>query len=420
MRCIHYPDEVAGAVSDLTTGTLRKGTREYRRASVVIFVAGFLTFAMLYIVQGMLPAISEDFSVSPASASLTLSLTSLPLAVAVLLAAAWSEGQGRRPLLVGSLLGAAFLTLAAAGSPNFASLLVLRVLTGLVLAGFPAVAMAYVAEEFHPSGLGTAMGLYISGTGLGGMTGRLAGGLLTGVASWRVAMSCAAAVCLVGAIWVALQLPASRNFAVAPGRFRDRLGAVRQPLHDLVIIRLAVCGFVIMGSLVSFFNYLQYRLGDTPFNLSDTVIPFVFLLYLFGTFSANWMGRLTDHRSRRGVMLLGLAIMAGGALLTLPDLLPTVLVGTAAMVFGFFGTHSVASGFVGAWARRQRAEASALYLFGYHWGSGLAGFLGGLFFGAFGWWGEVGTVLVLLAIGGIAVAWLPTKTVQTEVVTDAS
>lgn len=137
-------------MTDLTSGTLLKGTPEYRRASLVIFVAGFVTFAMLYIVQGLLPAISRDFSVSPASASLTLSLTTLPLAFAVIVAAAWSEGRGRRPLLIGSLIAASCLTLAAAASPNFASLLGLRVLTGLVLAGFPAVAMAYVAEEFHP------------------------------------------------------------------------------------------------------------------------------------------------------------------------------------------------------------------------------------------------------------------------------
>lgn len=402
-------------MTDLTSGTLLKGTPEYRRASLVIFVAGFVTFAMLYIVQGLLPAISRDFSVSPASASLTLSLTTLPLAFAVIVAAAWSEGRGRRPLLIGSLIAASCLTLAAAASPNFASLLGLRVLTGLVLAGFPAVAMAYVAEEFHPSGLGTAMGLYISGTGLGGMTGRLAGGLITGVASWRVAMVCAAAVCLVGTIWVALQLPASRNFEVTPGRLSERLAAMRAPLRDPVIRKLAVTGFVLMGSLVSYYNYLQYRLGDTPFSLPDTVIPFVFLLYLFGTLSANWMGRLTDRRSRRGVMMLGLAIMAVGALMSLSSFLPVVLVGTAAMVFGFFGAHAVASGFVGVWARQQRAQASAVYLFGYHVGSALAGFLGGVFFGAFGWLGEVGTVMVLLAIGALTVFRLPARSDRTEV-----
>ncbi len=415
MRCIHYALEEAFVVTQLSTGTLRKGTAEYRRASLVLFVAGFLTFAMLYVVQGLMPAISRDFGVSPASASLTLSLTTLPLAVAVVLAAAWSEGQGRRPLLIGSLLVAALLTLAAAASPGFPTLLGLRFATGLALAGFPAVAMAYVAEEFHPSGLGTAMGLYISGTGLGGMTGRLAGGLVASVASWRVAMAGAALVCLAGAVWVALQLPASRNFAATPGPLGARLGAMREPARDPVILKLAVAGFVLMGSLVSFYNYLQYRLADPPFALSATVIPFVFLIYLFGTLSANWMGRLTDRRSRKRVMLLGLAIMACGALVSLADYLPAVLLGTAAMVFGFFGAHAVASGFVGAWARQRRAQASALYLFGYHSGSALAGFLGGLFFGAFGWRGEVGTVLVLLVVGTVVVAWLPAVSDRTEV-----
>ena len=155
---------------------LRSGTPEYRRTSLVLFVAGFMAFAMLYVAQGILPGVSHDFSVSPATASLTLSLTTLPLAVAVIVAASWSEGQGRRRLLIGAVLSAAALTLAASVAPSFGALLALRVLTGLVLAGLPAVAMAYVAEEFHPAGLGTAMGLYISGTGLGGMTGRLAGG----------------------------------------------------------------------------------------------------------------------------------------------------------------------------------------------------------------------------------------------------
>ena len=386
---------------------LRSGTPGYRRASGVLFVAGFMGFSMLYVAQGILPDLSRDFSVSPAAASLTLSLTTLPLAVAVLVAASWSEGQGRRLLLVGAVLSAAALTLAASAAPSFGVLLVLRGLTGLVLAGLPAVAMAYVAEEFHPSGLGTAMGLYISGTGLGGMTGRLAGGLLASTWSWRVAMAAVGGVCLIGGLWVALRLPSSRNFVATPGSMRERMARLRGPLRDPVIIRFALCGFVLMGSLVSFFNYLQYRLRDAPFNLSATLVALVFLLYLFGTVSANWMGRLTDRRSRRSVLLLGMAIMAAGALLSLSDLLPLVLAGASAMVFGFFGAHSVTSGWVNVWATRQRAQSSALYLFGYHMGSSVAGFVGGLFYAGFGWPGEVGTVLVLLVVGLLTAHSLP-------------
>ena len=386
---------------------LRSGTPEYRRTSLVLFLAGFVAFAMLYVAQGILPDVSRDFSVSPAAASLTLSLATLPLAVAVLVAASWSEGQGRRRLLVGAVLSAAVLTLAASLAPSFGALLVLRVLTGLVLAGLPAVAMAYVAEEFHPSKLGTVMGLYISGTGLGGMTGRLAGGLLASASSWRLAMAAVGGVSLAGGLWVALRLPSSRNFVAVPGTMRERMVGLSGPLRDPVIIRLALCGFVLMGSLVSFYNYLQYRLAGAPFNLSATLVALVFLLYLFGTVSANWMGRMTDRRSRRSVLMLGMAIMAAGALLTLSDLLPLVLAGSAAMVFGFFGAHSVTSGWVSAWATRARAQSSALYLFGYHMGSSVAGFVGGLFYAVFGWPGEVGTVLVLLAVGLLVALSLP-------------
>lgn len=386
---------------------LRKGSPEYRRTSAVIFIAGFMTFAMLYVAQGTMPAVSEDFSVSPAVASLTLSLTTLPLAVMLLVMASWSEGRGRRRLLVWSLLGAACLTLVAAASPNFPVLITLRVLTGVTLAGFPAVAMAYVAEEFHPSGLGTAMGMYVSGTGLGGMTGRLAGGLLAGIGSWRLAMAGVAVVCLVGGVWVAARLPSSRNFVASPGGLGTRIALIRHPLRDPVVLKLALCGFVLMGSLVSYYNYLQYRLAAPPFTLSAVAISIVFAFYLFGTFSANWMGRLADRRSRRGVMLLGFAIMAVGAAGSLIDVLPVVLAATALMVFGFFGTHAVASGFVGAWAAEQRAHASGLYLFGYYLGSSLVGYVSGLFFTRFGWSGEAGTVLVLLTVGAAVALSLP-------------
>lgn len=391
----------------VSTTHLHHGTREYRQTSIALFVAGFMAFSMLYVVQGTLPAVSRDFSVPPATASLTLSFTTLPLALAVIVAASWSDGFGRRSLLVGALLGDSILTMAAAMSPSFAVLLVLRVLTGLVLAGLPAVAMAYVAEEFHPATLGTAMGLYISGTGLGGMTGRLAGGLLASALSWRLALAMVGGLCLLGSVWVALHLRSSRNFVPAVGGLRSRLATLKGLARDRVIIRLAVCGFVFMGSLVSYFNYLQYRLAGEPFHLPAVLVALVFGLYVFGTVSANWMGRLTDRRSRRSVLFLAFAIMAAGVLVSLSNRLPLVLVGTATLVFGFFGAHSVASGWVGAWANRQRAQASSLYLFAYHLGSSVAGFVGGLFFGAFGWAGEVGTVIVLLAAGLVAAVHLP-------------
>lgn len=66
-------------------------------------------------------------------------------------------------------------------------LLALRVFQGIVLAGLPAVAMAYLGEEIEPASLGMAMGLYISGNSIGGMGGRIIIGTLTGFFNWRIA-----------------------------------------------------------------------------------------------------------------------------------------------------------------------------------------------------------------------------------------
>ena len=43
----------------------------------------------------------------------------------------------------------------------------------MTLAGLPAVAMAYLVDELDLQAIGFGMGLYIAGTTLGGMSGRL-------------------------------------------------------------------------------------------------------------------------------------------------------------------------------------------------------------------------------------------------------
>src|SRR3954453_8593168 len=168
---------------------LRRGAPGFRRVSVGLFFAGFTTFALLYATQPLLPALVEVFAVSPGTASLSVSVTTGGLAVAVIPASALSERWGRRPVMLWSLLGAVAFGLAAAVAPSFGLLLVLRGLEGLALAGLPAVGMAYLADEIDADHLGGAMGLYIAGNSVGGFGGRVmvsAIGDLTG--SWRAAL----------------------------------------------------------------------------------------------------------------------------------------------------------------------------------------------------------------------------------------
>lgn len=389
------------------TSLAQEGSGTSGPANRALFVAGFSAFAMLYVAQGTLPAVSSAFRVSPAAAALTVSLTTLPLALGVVLAASVSERRGRRGLLVGSLLAAAACTLVTALSPSFGVLLGLRVLTGMALAGLPAVAMAYIAEEVSAGNLGSTMGLYISGTGLGGLAGRLVGGLLAGRYDWRVGTAALGLLALAGSLYVLRALPASRHFVPQPERLWPQLRAARVHLSDPVLRRLFVCGFLLMGAMVAFFSFLQYRLEAPPFGLTAGSAALVFLLYLAGTVSANWLGGQTDRRSRRGVLLLSIVLMLSGVLLTLPARLSTVLLGTGLVTFGFFGAHATASGWVGAQATHRRAQASSLYLLFYHLGSSLLGFVGGLAYGAGEWGALVGLVAGAVLVAVLAARGLP-------------
>jgi predicted MFS family arabinose efflux permease len=170
-----------------------------------------------------------------------------------------------------------------------------------------------------------------------------------------------------------------------------------------------------MGGFVTVYNYLGYRLAAAPFALGPSVVGLLFLLYLVGTWTSVVAGRLADRRGRALVLGAALPLTVAGLLMTLPDALPVIVVGTGVFTGGFFAAHAVASGWVGAVARRDRAEASALYLFSYYLGGSVAGVFGGLVYNVGGWLATVGFVGTLLMAALLLVASLVRETVPVRV-----
>ncbi|MDQ0563157.1 YNFM family putative membrane transporter [Rhizobium mesoamericanum] len=382
---------------------LLRGTSSHRRASLALFLSGFATFSLLYCVQPLMPIFAADFAVSPAASSLSLSLSTGFLAFAIFCAAAVSESFGRRSLMFVSLLGASLCTIACALVPSWHALLVIRALEGLLLGGVPAVAMAYLSEEIEPRGLGASMGLYIAGNAFGGMAGRVVTGMLAEFSSWRIALGSLGVLGLAAAIGFVLLLPASRNFApskVFDARFHLRawVGHISNPALPL----LFAISFLAMGSFVTVYNYIGFRLVQPPYNLNQTELGLIFAAYLFGI-AASWIAGLLGDRIGHFIVLpAGIAIAAAGVAVTLSSALPLVVLGIVLLTSGFFIAHSVASALVGRLALATKGHASALYLLSYYIGSSVAGSVGGYFWGADRWNGVVAFTLSLLAIGMIA------------------
>jgi YNFM family putative membrane transporter len=380
-------------------GQIERGTPAFRRTTIALGTAGFSTFALLYSIQPLLPVFSQQFRVSAAGASLSLSLTTGLMAVCMLLASSVSESVGRKPVMVASVLASSGLMILSAMVPQWWQFLVLRAFMGVTLSGLPAVAMAYVAEEIDPRHTGLSMGLYIGGNALGGMSGRLLIGVLADHTGWRLAILIIGLASTAGNLIFWRILPPSRNFRPRRFSLESLTSAFLGHLRDSALLMLFAEGFLLMGGFVAIYNYLGYRLLAPPFDLSQAEVGLIFSAYLVGIFSSAWMGNLGNRLGRRHVLWVGFVIMLVGTALTEARSVILIILGVIVVTFGFFGAHSIASGWVSARARHAKAQASSLYLFFYYLGSSVVGTTGGVFMGHFGWTGVTVMTGTLILIG---------------------
>jgi YNFM family putative membrane transporter len=393
----------AAAVPD----RVRRGTPAYARINWALFLSGYAVFSQIYCTQPLLPVLAEHFGVGAAESSLALSLTTGFLAVSIFVAGALSESIGRKKLMFASLVVAAVLELAAAVAPSWHLLLIIRALEGVALGGAPAVAMAHLAEEIEPAGLGTAMGLYIGGNALGGMAGRVFTGLVAEVADWRWALAVIGGLGLASAIGFLVLLPPSANFVPRPPRpLSAHLATWGRHLTDPALALVFAIGFLAMGGFVTTYNYIGFRLADPPFDLGQAAVGSIFVVYLFGILASPIAGRAADRFGRAPVIVAGTSLSALGLAVTWPDSLAAIVVGIALLTAGFFAAHAAASGWIGLLARTDLGHASSLYLLAYYLGSSVAGSLGGMPWTHGGWPAVVAFVAALHAAAMVAALML--------------
>lgn len=396
-----------------TDTRLTPGGPGYRRMSFALFTAGLATFALLYSTQPLLPAISGDFAVSADTASWTVSATTGALALFVLPLSALSERFGRRALMTVSLTVAVLVGLLVPFAPDLGWLIALRAVQGAALAGLPASAMAYLAEEVRPKALIAAIGLFVAGNSLGGMSGRVLAGWVAQAWGWRAALAAVGLLALVCALVFRLLLPRPRHFKAGSLRPRVLARTARGHLSNPLLCRLYAIGALFMTVFGAVYTVIGYRLVDAPFSLPQGVVGSIFLVYLVGTVASAAAGRLVGRLGRRGALYLAVGTTASGLMLSLLDSLAAVLLGLVLITAGFFAGYAVASSSVSRTATEGRAQASALYQSMYYVGSSVGGTLGAVAFHSAGW---AGTVLlgILAVLGVVSVTLYGSHTARAE------
>ena len=383
----------------MSNGTeLQPGTAAFRRANWALILGGFACFTLLYGTQPILPQFTAAFGISPTMASLAVSAGTLTLSILLIPLSLLSDRFGRAPLMKAALLGATVFAALSALAPDFEWLVWSRAGVGACIAALPAAAMAYLGEEIAPDARGRVMGMYIAGNALGGMFGRFLSALATQFSSWHYGLAALAIVGLICTILFWKMLPPAQHFqsrSMAPAvLWRDIIRIYKDP----GLPWLFTTAFLIMGAFVSIYNYLGFRLSAAPYNLGPAAIGAIFLLYAVGSASSALAGHLVDRYGRSLIMRGMIAAMAIGVLSTLDNHLGVIVFGLALFTFGYFATHAIASGWVGARAGKRRGLVSALYLSSYYLGSSFLGSTSGPLWTHFAWPGMVAGLMLCVSL----------------------
>ncbi len=394
-----------------------------------MFLAGSSVFALLYAVQPMMPLLSAEFGLSAADASWVLSISTLTLALSLLLSSLLSEFIDRRRLMIVAVVSTAVLSLLCALAQNYTQLLWLRALLGLALGGLPALAITYLSSEVPAARLSQTIGFYIAGTALGGMLGRAFGALLSDQFSWRLALLCLGLAGLAAAWQFQRILPkpkpktlpnTSTQTSMSVSAHRQHLkpatadlsslpqmiGALFCQIRQPKLLALFAIAFLLTGSYTGLYNYITFYLLAPPYLFSQSTVAAITVFYIFGIGSSLWGAMLTKHLPLRTLVPMALTLMLVGLCTTLHPDVRMILAGIALFTFGFFATHTLCSNWLATLVQAPKALVTAVYLCCYYLGASTLGALSGISWDSGGWAALVLLLALLLCLALALSLWL--------------
>ncbi len=351
-------------------------------------------FAVMYATQAILPVLGRDFGVSPSQAGLTITVLIGAVAIGGWIWGPYSDRRGRKRSLV---LASALLvlpTVGAAVAPTFEIFLACRALQGLCMPGLLTVGVPYVAEVYAPALGGRAMGYYLASLVAGGIVSRVGVGLITAAVGWRWAFAALAVLPAVGALVMRRLLPE----APAPAVSGSRRGALVRQLANPRLIAPTAGAAALFFTFVSIASYVTYRLEAPPFGYGVEATSAIFVLWVIGAIGPT-AGRVADRIGWRRLLAGALGLALAGVALSLPETLPTVVLGLACVITAMFSGLVGAQLGLAAATSRDRGTASALYFTVYYVAGGLAAFVPGIAWEQAQWAGVAAIAAGVLAVG---------------------
>jgi MFS family permease len=376
-------------------------------------LCGVCAFLGVYCTQPLLPMLTKLFHASKTGVGLTVSATTLGVALSAPIFGMLTERLARKRVIVASLIGVSVPTLLAATSTSLTELVIWRFLQGILVPGIVAVVVTYIGEEWPADRLALVMGIYVSGTALGGFVGRVSSGFLADRFGWQASFLTLGVALLLGAAAVAAWLPKGRRRP--PAKPDEKVSfpyQVQGLFRNRRLVATFAVGFNVLFSLVGVFTWITFHLSAAPFNLSTTALSSLFFVYLIGLVVTPAAGYLITRVGLRAGIAGALCCSMIGVLLTLSPSLAVIILGLAMLSTGVFIAQTATQSHLRVAAPPgTRVTAAGLYLTCYYLGGTAAGVVPGAFWALGKWPACVGFIVAMqaAALGIALVGWRTPK-----------
>jgi MFS transporter, DHA1 family, inner membrane transport protein len=355
-----------------------------------------------FVIVGLLPVIAADLAVSLPSAGLLVSLYALGVAIGAPVLTALSSKMPRKALLIGLMALFTVGNLLGAMAPDYYSLMLARVLTGMAHGVFFSIGSTIATSLVPKEKAASAIALMFTGLTVALVTGVPLGTFVGQYLGWQAVFYAVAAlgfIAMIGsAILVPNNLPQQKS-----ATFAEQLQVLTEPRLLMVYAKTAL-GYG--GSFIAF-TYLAAILQDVS-GFSTDHIALLMLLYGVSVAVGNiWGGKLADKQgpiAALKLIFLGLAAVLLLLSFTAPH---PVLAALTVLLWGAvaFGNVPGLQLYVVRQAEIYTPKAvdvaSGLNIAAFNLGIAFGAWAGGLVVSQFGlmytpW---IGALIVLLAYG---------------------
>ena len=277
-------------------------------AVLSVSLGAFASVTTEFLPVGLLPAIARDLHVSDGVAGLMITVPGVAAAIAAPAVTIFSGRLDRRRLLWLLMAMLVLSNALSAVAPNFAVMLLGRLLLGIALGGFWAIAASLAGRLVPQHHAGRALAMILAGISVGTIVGVPAGVVIAGAVGWRGTFG------LVGVVAAGVLV---KQFVVLPSlptatavRLSHLTGLFR---HRAACVGLLAGAFVINGQFAAY-TYVTPFLEQVA-KVTAAQLGSILLGFGLAGFVGNFIAGFTADRFLRRTFATLIVLMAGGALL---------------------------------------------------------------------------------------------------------